>query len=175
MVAFYTDSKEPAEFPLKRLHWTLLGLTGAAKLGSEILVRCIVPCTEATSHPSTPTIAILANFTFQFTMVPLMVLRVLLQSYLKKYHDAYIRQVVDGALAASVLLLQLLANQRARAHVAHRLRNRLAGLGLEPGLGWPCPCSCPCPALPLPLPLPGLAQSRLVAVAIVGLNGNTAR
>ena len=40
----------------------------------------------------------------------------------------------NHALVALGLLLLLITNERARAHNATRVRNRLAGMGLEPNL-----------------------------------------
>jgi hypothetical protein len=93
-----------------------------------------------------------------------MILRGLIDPYLLKHYNIYIRQVITGSLVALCLLLLLGTNQRARAHVAGRVRNRLAGLGLEPHLA---------------LPWPGRSrvqpQGPEVAVALVELEDNVSR
>jgi hypothetical protein len=137
-VRFYTDSKEVSPgSPLKSIMWAIVGLTVTASICSEIFVRCgsLFSCITNTNHYSDLTTTIVFNCIFNCTFASIMVLRILINSYLKKYYSQYARRTVTGALVTFCLLLLLATNQRAKAFLAGRLRNLVASMGLEPAWG----------------------------------------
>jgi hypothetical protein len=158
-IVFYTDSKEVFKAPLRIVQWTIIGTTTVTSLCSEIFVRCLAPCTINTNHASNLTITNMINSIFNCTFASFMILRGLIHSYLHKYYGVEVRQVTTGALVTMCLLILLVTNLRARAHLAGRLRNQLTSMGLEPAWGQ------------------HEASMRLepVAVALVELEGNVSR